>query len=51
MGGTVEAFRTAVSVREYLDSVGQHKTRVILFDNAKTEVNCMLGNVAYKKIN
>lgn len=51
MGGTVEAFKTAVSVREYLDSINHHKTKVILFDTAKTEVNCMLGHVAYKKIN
>lgn len=33
MGSTVEAYKTACSVREYLDSINHSKTKVIIFDD------------------
>lgn len=38
MGGTFEAYNTAASVREYLDSLGYNETQVVLFDNKSSEV-------------
>lgn len=33
MGGTFEAYQTAVSVREYLDSVGKYDTQIVVMDH------------------
>lgn len=33
LGGTFEAYQTAASIREYLDSVGYHETEIFLMDS------------------
>lgn len=38
MGGTIEAFQTAASLREYLDSIGYTNTQVVLMNDGKSEV-------------
>lgn len=38
MGGTFEAYQTAASVREYLDSVGYTDTQIMLIDPDISEV-------------
>jgi hypothetical protein len=43
MGGTLEAYQVAASVREYLDSLGYKKTQVILLNQNKDELHQNFG--------
>lgn len=38
MGGTFEAYQTASSIREYLDSIGYTDSSIMLIDPGKTEL-------------
>lgn len=38
MGGTFEAYQTASSIREYLDSIGYTESQIILIDDQKSEI-------------
>lgn len=51
MGGTFEAFQTAASLRDYLDSIGYTKTEIILMNSERSEIDTALGPYVSKKIN
>lgn len=43
MGGTFEAYQTASSVRDYLDSIGYTNTQVVLMEGDSTELQQCWG--------
>ncbi len=43
MGGTFEAFQTAAGIREYLDEIGYHDTKITLFDPEASEIEKSFG--------
>jgi hypothetical protein len=43
MGGTFEAYQTAASVRDYLDSLGYTDTQVVLMEQSASEVQQCFG--------
>lgn len=47
MGGTFEAYQTASSIRDYLDSIGYTEAQIILMDVQASEVQqCLSFNIA-----
>lgn len=44
MGGTFEAYQTAASIRDYLDSIGYTEVSIMLIDQNTSEVQQSLGN-------
>ena len=38
MGGSFEAYQTAASIRDYLDSIGYFDTQIVLIEGNSTEV-------------
>ena len=38
MGGTFEAYQTASSIRDYLDSIGYFDTRIVLLNGSRSEL-------------
>ena len=51
LGGTMDAYRTASSVRSYLDSINYHKTEVILLFEGQSEIRKNMGSVVSEAIN
>ena len=50
MGGTMEAYQTAASCREYLDSVGFTDTKILLLHFEQSDVEKTLGAGVESKI-
>lgn len=43
MGGSFEAYQTAASIRDYLDSISYFDTQIVLLEGSSTEVQQCLG--------
>ena len=43
LGGTFEAYQSAASMRDYLDSVGYYNTKIILMESSASEVQQCFG--------
>ena len=50
LGGTMDAFQTAASVRSYLNSIGYHKTEVTLLHEGESEIKKNMGSQVYSAI-
>ena len=50
LGGTMEAYQIAASVRDYLDSIGQTETKIMLLHNDHTEISINFGGYVASSI-
>jgi hypothetical protein len=48
LGGTLEAYQTAASIRDYLDSLGYSKTQILLMYQGASEVDRNFGKLVSK---